>query len=234
MTNNWLIFGWIFLPNFRFGKDERYKGIEKSRERESLFNEFMIDIKRKDKEERAQKREQAKKDFMAMLKELATDPESGIDRHSRWTEVKKKFETESRYKAVDSSTLREDFFLDFVHDLKEEHRKKKKEKKAEKRSRSKSPAQGKKGRSRSRSRSRRRSRSRSPKEKKRKEDKKTKKDKRDRSRDRGDRHRDDSRDRKDRHRGDDDEDGDVSPSSNSKRVDKKEKKSKRGAEKVSF
>ena len=73
---------------------------------------------------------------------------------------------------MDSSGLREDYFMDFVHDLKEEHRKKKKEKK---RSRSKSP----KGRDRSRSRSRRHSRSRSPK-------KKSKKDKRDKSKDRDD------------------------------------------------
>ena len=91
-------------------------------------------------------------------------------RHSRWSDVKKKLDSDSRYKNVDSSGLREDYFLDFVHDLKDEHKKKKKDKKRS--SRSKSP----KGKDRSRSRSRRRSRSRSPK-------KKSKKDKRDRSRD---------------------------------------------------
>lgn len=65
----------------RHSKDERFKGIEKSRERESLFNEFMIEIKKKDKEERAAKRDQAKKDFVAMLKEIASNPDSGIDRY---------------------------------------------------------------------------------------------------------------------------------------------------------
>ena len=89
-------------------------------------------------------------------------------RHTRWSDVKKKFDSDSRYKNVDSSGLREDYFMDFVHDLKEESRKHKK--KDKKRSRS---------RDRSRSRSRKRSRSRSPK-------KKSKKEKRDRSKDRYD------------------------------------------------
>lgn len=64
----------------KYGKEDRFKGIEKSRERESLFNEYMIDIKKKDREERAAKKEQAKKDFMAMLKELAENPDNSIDR----------------------------------------------------------------------------------------------------------------------------------------------------------
>jgi len=167
-------------------KDERFKGIEKSRDRESLFNEYMGDIKKKDREERAAKKDQAKKDFMVMLKEFAANPENSIDRHSRWSDYKKKFDSDARYKAVDSSGLKEDYFLDFLRDLKEEQRKSKK--KDKKRSRSKSPKgrdrsrSRSKRRSRSRSRSRRRSRSKSPKESK----KKSKKEKRDRSRDRKD------------------------------------------------
>merc|ERR1712141_95268 len=54
----------------KHGKEDRFKGIEKSRERESLFNDFMTDIKKKDKEERAAKRDAAKKDFVSMLKEV--------------------------------------------------------------------------------------------------------------------------------------------------------------------
>ena len=64
----------------KYSKDERFKGIEKSRERESLFNEYMIDIKKKDREERAAKKEQAKKDFLALLKEYAENPENSVDR----------------------------------------------------------------------------------------------------------------------------------------------------------
>merc|ERR1712066_1039803 len=74
----------------KHSKDDRFKGIDKSRERESLFNEFMIEIKKKDREERAAKKEQSKKDFVAMLKEFSQSPDSSLDRHSRWSDVKKK------------------------------------------------------------------------------------------------------------------------------------------------
>ena len=65
----------------KFSKEDRFKGIEKSRERESLFNEYMIEIKKKDREERTAKKEQAKKEFVAMLKEFAENPDNGIDRY---------------------------------------------------------------------------------------------------------------------------------------------------------
>lgn len=42
----------------KFGKDERFKAIDKARERESLFDEFMLDVRRREKEEKAAKREQ--------------------------------------------------------------------------------------------------------------------------------------------------------------------------------
>jgi transcription elongation regulator 1 len=44
--------------------------------------------------------------------------------------VKKKFDSDPRYKAIESSSLKEDYFMDFVHDLKDDHRtKSKKDKK---------------------------------------------------------------------------------------------------------
>merc|ERR1711994_620386 len=33
----------------KYSKDDRFKGIEKSRERESLFNEYMLEVKKKDR-----------------------------------------------------------------------------------------------------------------------------------------------------------------------------------------
>lgn len=42
----------------RNGKDERYKAIEKIRERESLFNEYILDVRRREKEEKQFKKEQ--------------------------------------------------------------------------------------------------------------------------------------------------------------------------------
>lgn len=101
-------------------KDERYKNIEKSREREGLFNEYMIELRKQEKEEKALRREQARKQFIELLKE-----HSEIDRHTRWPEIKKKLDHDSRYKAVDSSTLREDYFIDYIRILKDERKKEK-------------------------------------------------------------------------------------------------------------
>lgn len=55
---------------------------------------------------------QLKADFISLLKET-----SGLDRHSRWSEVKKKINSDSRYEAVDSSSRREDWFKDYVRNL---------------------------------------------------------------------------------------------------------------------
>ena len=34
----------------KYGKDDRFKGIEKMKDRESLFTEFMVELKKKEKE----------------------------------------------------------------------------------------------------------------------------------------------------------------------------------------
>lgn len=55
-----------------------------------------------------------------MLKEC-----KDVDRHSRWSDVKKKLDSDPRYKAVDGSSTREDYFRDFIKVLKDERRKEK-------------------------------------------------------------------------------------------------------------
>merc|ERR1712112_106997 len=57
-------------------KDERFKAIDKSRERENLFNEYQSEMRKKDREEKEEKRKITKKEFKELLKE--TDD---IDRH---------------------------------------------------------------------------------------------------------------------------------------------------------
>uniref|UniRef100_A0A069DXB0 Putative transcription factor n=1 Tax=Panstrongylus megistus TaxID=65343 RepID=A0A069DXB0_9HEMI len=107
----------------KYAKDERFKNIEKMRERESLFNEYILEVRKREKEEKVQKRDQIKKDFLNLLKES-----DDVDRHSRWGEVKKKLDSDPRYKAVDSSTTREDWFREYIKHLKDE-RKREKDKK---------------------------------------------------------------------------------------------------------
>ena len=55
---------------------------------------------------------QLKADFLALLKET-----SGIERSSRWSEIKRKIDSDPRYKAVDSSSRREDWFRDYTRKL---------------------------------------------------------------------------------------------------------------------
>ncbi|KAG8237631.1 hypothetical protein J437_LFUL017400, partial [Ladona fulva] len=42
----------------KYGKDERFRNIEKMRERESLFNEYLLEVRKREKEEKVVKREQ--------------------------------------------------------------------------------------------------------------------------------------------------------------------------------
>ncbi|XP_034940516.1 transcription elongation regulator 1 isoform X2 [Chelonus insularis] len=102
----------------KHGRDERFKNVEKMRERESLFNEYLLEVRKREKEEKTAKREQVKKDFMSMLRE-----HKDIDRHSHWSDCKKKLESDWRYRAVDSANTREDWFRDYVRLLKEERKK---------------------------------------------------------------------------------------------------------------
>merc|ERR1719295_2247025 len=155
-------------------KDERFKGIDKRSERENLFNDYMSDLRKKEKEERAAKRDQIKKEFVALLKEKS----DLVDRHAHWSDVKKELESEDRYKAVESSTQREDWFLDYVHILKDEHRREKEKKKRE-RSRDRSRSRDRDS-DRKKKRSRSRSRSRDRKDKKDKKKKRSRSNSRDR------------------------------------------------------
>lgn len=56
-----------------------------------------------------------------------------IDRHSRWSDVKKKVDSDPRYKAVDSSGLREDWFREYCKILKDEKRRAKEKEREHKR-----------------------------------------------------------------------------------------------------
>lgn len=50
---------------------------------------------------------------------------SEITRHSRWSDVKKLIDGDKRYRAIDSSMLREDYFHEYIKILKEDRRKQK-------------------------------------------------------------------------------------------------------------
>merc|ERR1712173_244903 len=73
----------------KYGKDERFKGVEKMRDRESHFNEYLSELRKKEKEERIAREKLIRKEFFAMLKERS----DVVDRHAHWSDVKKLLES---------------------------------------------------------------------------------------------------------------------------------------------
>merc|ERR1712004_516714 len=113
--------------------EERKEKKAKAKERKDNFIELCKEVGVTAKSSWSEfSREQAKKGFKELLKET-----EGIDHHSHWSDFKKMISEDPRYVAVDKSNDREDWFLDYVQELKDEHRREKDKKRAD-RSRSRS------------------------------------------------------------------------------------------------
>lgn len=96
----------------KFARDERFKAIDKLKERESLFNDYQADLRKLEKEEKYAEKEKLRKAFVSLLKE-----QKNLHRTSSWTETKKLIDSDQRYKDVDNSGRREDYFRDYVRYL---------------------------------------------------------------------------------------------------------------------
>lgn len=103
----------------KFGKDERFKVIEKMREREQLFTEYVTELKKASKQREEHQRhsskskaEKVKSEFLAMLSESET-----IHERSQWRKVKSSFDHDPRYKAVEHSATREEWFNEHIQSL---------------------------------------------------------------------------------------------------------------------
>ncbi|XP_037543839.1 transcription elongation regulator 1 isoform X3 [Nematolebias whitei] len=92
----------------KHGRDSRFKTIEKMKDREVIFIEFMTALRKREKEDSKTRGEKVKLDFYDLLSEQLTDGSH------RWSKVKERLETDSRYKAVESSALREELFKQFL------------------------------------------------------------------------------------------------------------------------
>lgn len=51
----------------KHGRDDRFKNVEKMRERESLFNEWILEVRKREKEEKNAKREQVSIIFATLI-----------------------------------------------------------------------------------------------------------------------------------------------------------------------
>uniref|UniRef100_A0A1A7X020 Transcription elongation regulator 1 n=1 Tax=Iconisemion striatum TaxID=60296 RepID=A0A1A7X020_9TELE len=92
----------------KHGRDPRFKSIEKMKDREVIFIEFMTALRKREKEDSKSRGEKVKLDFFDLLSE------QHIEGSQRWSKVKDRIETDSRYKAVESSALREELFKQFL------------------------------------------------------------------------------------------------------------------------
>ena len=114
-------------------KNEKFKIIEKMKERETLFNEYINELKKqaklheeerkkaqKDKAEKVNETQRndlffipkEKNDFLSMLKE-----EEKLNEKSQWKKVKGWFQKDPRYRAIDSSSQREELFNKYIKSL---------------------------------------------------------------------------------------------------------------------
>jgi len=96
----------------KYWKDDRFKNIDKMRDRESLFNDFIADLRKREKEEKAANREKAKIGFLELLKE-----QTYLVKNSSWSETKDKLRDDPRYKALDSSSTKEELFRSYIGHL---------------------------------------------------------------------------------------------------------------------
>ncbi|XP_036404133.1 transcription elongation regulator 1-like isoform X2 [Megalops cyprinoides] len=92
----------------KHSKDSRFKAIEKMKDREAIFTEFMNALRKKEKEDSKSRGEKVKQDFFELLSD------HHVDGQLRWSKVKDKLESDPRYKAVESSAMREELFKQFV------------------------------------------------------------------------------------------------------------------------
>ncbi|XP_051715591.1 transcription elongation regulator 1a isoform X2 [Ctenopharyngodon idella] len=95
----------------KHARDSRFKAVEKMKDRETIFTEFMTAFRKKEKENSKNRGEKVKQDFF----ELLTDYH--VDGQQRWSKVKEKMETDPRYKAVETSAVREELFKNYVERL---------------------------------------------------------------------------------------------------------------------
>eukprot|EP00064_Thunnus_orientalis_P017743 superscaffoldBa00003853_g17829 len=92
----------------KHGRDPRFKTIEKMKDREAIFIEFITAMRKREKEDSKSRGEKVKQDFYDLLSE------QHIEGGQRWSKVKERLETDPRYKAVESSALREELFKQYM------------------------------------------------------------------------------------------------------------------------
>lgn len=97
--------------------DKRYGALKALGERKQAFNEYLMQRKKLETEERRLKQRKAKEEFTKMLEESKE-----LTSSMRWSKAIALFEDDERYKAVDRPSDREDLFQNYLVDLQKKER----------------------------------------------------------------------------------------------------------------
>nr|XP_048336341.1 pre-mRNA-processing protein 40A isoform X2 [Ziziphus jujuba var. spinosa] len=97
--------------------DKRYGVLKTLGDRKQAFNEFLIQRKKQDAEERRMKQKKAREEFKKMLEE-STELTSSM----RWGKAESLFESDERFKAVERDRDRRDLFENHVEELRKKER----------------------------------------------------------------------------------------------------------------
>ncbi|XP_023731855.1 pre-mRNA-processing protein 40A [Lactuca sativa] len=108
--------------------DKRYGALKTLGERKQAFNEYLVEKKKLEAEEKRLKLKKAKDEFMQMLEESKE-----LTSSMRWSKAIALFEDDKRYKAIERPSEREDLFQDYLVDLKKKERAKLQEEKRQNR-----------------------------------------------------------------------------------------------------
>ncbi|EPS62863.1 hypothetical protein M569_11923, partial [Genlisea aurea] len=92
--------------------DKRYGALKTLGERKQTFNEYIMQRKKVEAEEKRLKQRIAKKDFVKMLEESEE-----LTSSTRWSKAVSMFEDDERFKAVDHEADRQDLFRNYLVDL---------------------------------------------------------------------------------------------------------------------
>ncbi|ESO00595.1 hypothetical protein HELRODRAFT_82938, partial [Helobdella robusta] len=110
----------------KHSRDERFKSVEKMKEREGLFNEYMLEIRRRERMDGKFTLDKAKQDFNQMLKD--TVPSLMLSTGISWSLVKSYTQYDPRYRVVvEHSPLCETWFKEYCDEELDEDTKRERE-----------------------------------------------------------------------------------------------------------
>ncbi|XWS21317.1 hypothetical protein CRYUN_Cryun30bG0045300 [Craigia yunnanensis] len=103
-----------------FENDERFKAVERARDREDLFENYIVDLERKERENAAEEKRQNIAEYRKFLESC-----DFIKANSQWRKVQDRLEDDERCSCLEKID-RLLIFQDYIHDLEKEEEEKKK------------------------------------------------------------------------------------------------------------